>query len=43
MRIGLLAAITALFLTGCCTYHGKVLSKSEAERMKALGMDIHCP
>lgn len=41
-----LAAIVVLAIlqfTGCCTYGGKVVSKSNAARMRALGMDVRCP
>lgn len=40
-----LALLAALFIVlgGCCTYHGKAVSKAEAARMKAMGMDVRCP
>jgi predicted aminopeptidase len=30
-------------LVGCCTYHGKFISKREACRMREMGMDVYCP
>lgn len=40
------AILAAVFLAGCampCTYRGKAVPKADAERMKALGMDVVCP
>lgn len=44
-RIGWFVFMAAI-LSGCslpCTYQGKAVPKADAERMRALGMDVVCP
>ena len=41
--IGTALFLAWLYVAGCCTYQGKAVSKTEAARMKALGMDVQCP
>lgn len=40
--LGAILILAWLHFVGCCTYHGKAVSKADAERMKALGMDVQC-
>lgn len=44
-KVALALAVLWVFslLAGCCTYRGKAISRSDAERMRNLGMDVHCP
>lgn len=32
-----------LLFCGCCTYHGKFVSRKEGEEMKKMGMHVQCP
>lgn len=46
MRIMVAMTMTLLLLAGCslpCAYQGKAVPKADAERMRALGMDVVCP
>lgn len=39
----IMVVLALIFQTGCfCTYHGKLVSRSDAENMKRLGMDVQC-
>ena len=43
MKLTLL--LIAVIFTGCaapCTYQGKLVPRADAERMKALGMNVQC-
>lgn len=34
--------VAALFLSGCCMYNGKAVSRADAEEMKRLGLNVQC-
>lgn len=41
-----LLVVALLALSGCslpCTYRGKAVPRADAERMRALGMEVVCP
>ena len=41
-RRELVSVFIILGLAGCCTYKGKLVSKRNAEQMKAQGMSVYC-
>lgn len=34
--------LALLFLPGCCSYNGKLVSRAQAKVMRDLGMDVTC-